>query len=72
MKRHFSKVVKMRKDLEEINIQQEATVLSLKKKHQVVPEVNLHPFRKLGWMFEEIYFRTPSLRCRSKLTSLES
>ena len=34
MKRHFSKVVKMRKDLEEINIQQEATVLSLKKKHQ--------------------------------------
>ena len=25
----------MRKDLEEINIQQEATVLSLKKKHQV-------------------------------------
>ena len=31
----LSKVVKMRKDLEEINIQQEATVLSLKKKHQV-------------------------------------
>ena len=59
----------MRKDLEEINIQQEATVLSLKKKHQVVAE---DPFRKLGWMFEEIYFRTPSLRCRSKLTSLES
>ena len=29
------KVVKMRKDLEEINIQQESTVLSLKKKHQV-------------------------------------
>ena len=60
----------MRKDLEEINIQQEATVLSLKKKHQVVAEDN--PFRKVGWMFEEIYFRTPSLRCRSKLTSLES
>ena len=32
----LSKVVKMRKDLEEINIQQEATVLSLKKKHQVL------------------------------------
>ena len=42
----------MRKDLEEINIQQEATVLSLKKKHQVVAEDDLHPFRKLGWMFE--------------------
>merc|ERR1719234_1818509 len=33
-KKRESEVVKMRKDLEEINIQQEATVLSLKKKHQ--------------------------------------
>ena len=33
-KKREAEVVRMRKDLEEINIQQEATVLSLKKKHQ--------------------------------------
>merc|ERR1719418_421573 len=33
-KKRESEVIRMRKDLEEINIQQEATVLSLKKKHQ--------------------------------------
>jgi len=33
-KKRESEVVKMRKDLEEVNIQQEATVLSLRKKHQ--------------------------------------
>ena len=33
-KKREAEVLRMRKDLEEINIQQEATVLSLKKKHQ--------------------------------------
>ena len=33
-KKRESEVIRMRKDLEEINIQQESTVLSLKKKHQ--------------------------------------
>ena len=33
-KKREAEVIRMRKDLEEINIQQEATVLSLKKKHQ--------------------------------------
>merc|ERR1719461_2528125 len=33
-KKREAEVMRMRKDLEEINIQQEATVLSLKKKHQ--------------------------------------
>ena len=33
-KKREAEVIRMRKDLEEINIQQESTVLSLKKKHQ--------------------------------------
>merc|ERR1712098_898743 len=33
-KKREAEVLRMRKDLEEINIQQEATVLSMKKKHQ--------------------------------------
>jgi myosin heavy chain 6/7 len=34
-KKREAEVSKLRKDLEEVNIQQEATIISLKKKHQV-------------------------------------
>jgi myosin heavy chain 6/7 len=40
-KKREAEVSKLRKDLEEANIQQEATLISLKKKHQETSQLHI-------------------------------